>query len=84
MRTLGAIRRRLALQVLEFNHASIFRVLIASYETLRKHTADLRGHCDLLVCDEGGRLPPLDNFPAPPQRGTLFTPQINKICIKIR
>jgi DNA repair and recombination protein RAD54B len=41
---------------MEFKHAPIFKVLVASYETLRKYTADLRGCCDLLVCDEGHRL----------------------------
>ena len=40
----------------DFKHAALFRVLVASYETLRKHTADLAGVCDVLVCDEGHRL----------------------------
>ena len=43
-------------QVSDFKHASVFRVLVGSYETLRKHAEQLAGSCDLLVCDEGHRL----------------------------
>lgn len=32
------------------------RVLITSYETLRKVARELTGCCDILVCDEGHRL----------------------------
>lgn len=34
----------------------MYKILIASYESLRKHSADLAGYCDVLVCDEGHRL----------------------------
>lgn len=44
------------MQVNDFKYACIYKVLVASYETLRNHTADLTGFCDLLVCDEGHRL----------------------------
>ena len=50
------LRQAPVLQVTDFKHAALFRVLVASYETLRKHTADLAGVCDVLVCDEGHRL----------------------------
>ncbi len=33
----------------------MFAPLACSYETLRKHAAELRGAFDLLVCDEGHR-----------------------------
>ncbi|KAL4434006.1 hypothetical protein ABPG75_000447 [Micractinium tetrahymenae] len=43
-------------QVTDFKHGSVHRVVVVSYETLRKHAADLAGCIDLLVCDEGHRL----------------------------
>ncbi|KAI7843688.1 hypothetical protein COHA_002588 [Chlorella ohadii] len=43
-------------QVVDFKHGSVHRVLIISYETLRKHSAELAGTVDLLTCDEGHRL----------------------------
>ncbi len=36
-------------QVVDFKHGSVHRVLIVSYETLRKHSAELAGTVDLLV-----------------------------------
>lgn len=36
-------------QVVDFKHGSVHRVLIVSYETLRKHNAELAGTADLLV-----------------------------------
>lgn len=42
-------------RVLEFKHGSVSKLMITSYETLRKHSADLAGTFDLLVCDEGHR-----------------------------
>ncbi|GLC51026.1 hypothetical protein PLESTB_000458000 [Pleodorina starrii] len=43
-------------QILEFRHGCHQRMMITSYETLRKHAGELRGAFDLLVCDEGHRL----------------------------
>ena len=31
-------------------------LLICSYETVRRYSEELRGSCDLLVCDEAHRL----------------------------
>ena len=42
-------------QVVDFKHGSVHRVVVVSYETLRKHAAELAGCVDLLVCDEGHR-----------------------------
>ncbi|KAL6765798.1 SNF2 family N-terminal domain-containing protein [Haematococcus lacustris] len=42
--------------VMQFKHGSVTKLCITSYETLRKHAADLEGTFDLLVCDEGHRL----------------------------
>jgi SNF2 family DNA or RNA helicase len=42
-------------QVLDFKVGAVCRVAAVSYETLRKHAADLAGCVDLLVCDEGHR-----------------------------
>ena len=42
-------------QVVDFKHGSVHRVVVVSYETLRKHAAELAGCMDLLVCDEGHR-----------------------------
>ncbi|GFH05607.1 uncharacterized protein HaLaN_00097, partial [Haematococcus lacustris] len=42
--------------VMQFKHGSVIKLCITSYETLRKHAADLEGTFDLLVCDEGHRL----------------------------
>jgi len=36
-------------QVTDFKHGTIWRLMIASYETLRKFAAELAGTCDLLV-----------------------------------
>lgn len=43
-------------QVLDFKAGTVWKVMVASYETLRKHTDALAGCVDLLVCDEGHRL----------------------------
>lgn len=43
-------------QVTDFKHGAVYKVLIASYEVLRRHATALAGACDLLVCDEGHRL----------------------------
>ncbi|KAG2448210.1 hypothetical protein HYH02_006795 [Chlamydomonas schloesseri] len=43
-------------QILEFRHGVHQKMMITSYETLRKHAKDLAGVFDLLVCDEGHRL----------------------------
>ena len=45
----------LPLQVVDFKHGSVHRVAVVSYETLRKHAAELAGAVDLLICDEGHR-----------------------------
>lgn len=45
-----------AQQVADFKLGSVWKLLIGSYEALRKHGADLAGTADLLVCDEGHRL----------------------------
>lgn len=42
-------------QVVDFKHGTVWPVMVTSYETLRKHAADLAGCVDLLVCDEGHR-----------------------------
>ena len=34
---------------------SVWHVLLASYESLRRFGPELAGACDLLVCDEGHR-----------------------------
>ena len=36
----------------DFRHGAVHRVLITSYETVRKHAAALAGAVDLLICDE--------------------------------
>lgn len=41
---------------MDFKAGAVWRVMVASYETLRKHTDALAGCVDLLVCDEGHRL----------------------------
>ncbi|KAK9822627.1 hypothetical protein WJX81_000343 [Elliptochloris bilobata] len=45
-----------AQQVTDFKHGTVWKLLIVSYETLRKFATHLAGTCDLLVCDEGHRL----------------------------
>ncbi|GFR40730.1 hypothetical protein Agub_g1339, partial [Astrephomene gubernaculifera] len=42
--------------IMEFRHGCHQRMMITSYETLRKHAKELTGVFDLLVCDEGHRL----------------------------
>ncbi|MEW5302035.1 MAG: hypothetical protein WDW36_004847 [Sanguina aurantia] len=42
--------------VQDFKLGNIYKVLVVSYETLRKHVDELAGVCGLLVCDEGHRL----------------------------
>jgi DNA repair and recombination protein RAD54B len=42
-------------QVAQFKAGAVTRLCVTSYETLRKHAADLAGVFDLLVCDEGHR-----------------------------
>ena len=37
------------MQVTDFKHGTVWKLLIASYETLRKFTGDLAGMCDILV-----------------------------------
>lgn len=44
------------MQIIDFKFGSVYKVLVASYEALRNHAADLAGSCGLLVCDEGHRL----------------------------
>lgn len=41
--------------MVDFKHGSVYRAVAVSYETLRKHAAELAGCVDLLVCDEGHR-----------------------------
>ncbi|KAK9809182.1 hypothetical protein WJX72_010957 [[Myrmecia] bisecta] len=43
-------------QVIDFKHGAIWKMMVVSYETLRKFSDQLAGLCDLLVCDEGHRL----------------------------
>lgn len=43
-------------QVVDFKHGSVHRVAVVSYETLRKHSADLAGSIDLLVGCRGGAM----------------------------
>ncbi|KAK9805749.1 hypothetical protein WJX73_005408 [Symbiochloris irregularis] len=45
-----------AAEVTSFRHGTLHRLLIVSFETLRKHASELAGSFDLLVCDEGHRL----------------------------
>lgn len=33
----------------------MYKACVISYETIRKHAKDLRGSCDILICDEGHR-----------------------------
>lgn len=42
-------------KVQDFKLGAIHRVLIASYESLRKHSEKLAGTASILVCDEGHR-----------------------------
>jgi DNA repair and recombination protein RAD54B len=44
-----------AQQVADFKLGSVWAVLLASYESMRRFGPDLAGYCDLLVCDEGHR-----------------------------
>ena len=39
----------MTLQVTDFKHGTVWKLLIASYETLRKFVGELAGTCDLLV-----------------------------------
>lgn len=41
--------------VQDFKLGNIYKILVVSYETLRKHVNELAGVCGLLVCDEGHR-----------------------------
>jgi SNF2 family DNA or RNA helicase len=43
-------------QVKDFKQGTVWKLLVGSYETLRKYAHELEGCCDLLVCDEGHRL----------------------------
>eukprot|EP00798_Chlamydomonas_sp_ICE-L_P002367 gene2367-8676_t len=43
-------------RILAFRHGTVCRIMITSYETLRKHARDLEGVGDLLICDEAHRL----------------------------
>ena len=43
-------------QVKDFKQGTVWKLLVGSYETLRKFAHELEGCCDLLVCDEGHRL----------------------------
>jgi hypothetical protein len=58
-------------QVVDFKHGSVHRVVVVSYETLRKHAAELAGCVDLLVCDEGHRCGAAGGGAAPRQGGLL-------------
>lgn len=40
----------------DFKLGSVWKLLIGSYETLRKYADQLVGCCDVLICDEGHRL----------------------------
>ena len=42
-------------QVRDFKFGAVFKVCIISFETMRKFSKDLKGHCDILICDEGHR-----------------------------
>jgi hypothetical protein len=44
------------MQVTAFKSGNKWRILIASYESIRKHCDMLQGCIDLLICDEGHRL----------------------------
>ena len=39
----------MTLQVTDFKHGTVWKLLIASYETLRKFAEELAGTCDMLV-----------------------------------
>eukprot|EP00775_Hariotina_reticulata_P011378 gene11378-11527_t len=43
-------------QVTDFKLGKVWKLLVGSYEGLRKYGAQLKGCCDVLVCDEGHRL----------------------------
>lgn len=38
-----------------FKFGLVHKLLIISYELIRKFCKNLAGHCDLLICDEGHR-----------------------------
>lgn len=42
-------------KVRDFKFGAVFKVCIISFETMRKFSKDLKGHCDILICDEGHR-----------------------------
>lgn len=42
-------------QVSDFKLGSVWHLLLASYESMRRFGPELAGVCDLLVCDEGHR-----------------------------
>ncbi|KIZ01995.1 DNA repair and recombination protein RAD54B [Monoraphidium neglectum] len=42
-------------QVKDFRLGSVWSVLLASYESMRRFGGELAGCCDLLICDEGHR-----------------------------
>jgi hypothetical protein len=39
----------------DFKFGAAYKACVISYETLRKHAKDLKGTCDILICDEGHR-----------------------------
>lgn len=39
----------------DFKFGTVFRACVISYETVRKFSKDLKGNCDILICDEGHR-----------------------------
>ena len=52
----GMVLSTLDLDVLQdFRYGAAYKACVISYETLRKHTKDLKGSCDILICDEGHR-----------------------------
>lgn len=41
--------------VQDFRFGAVYKACVISYETLRKYAKDLKGSCDILICDEGHR-----------------------------
>ena len=39
----------------DFKFGAAYKACVISYETLRKHAKELKGTCDILICDEGHR-----------------------------
>lgn len=49
----------------DFKFGAAYKACVTSYETLRKHAKDLKGTCDILICDEGHRCVEHPHKPAP-------------------